>query len=87
MGETSTHFLATGELTGDQFALVEERSQRGVSVPLHKHDEDVESFYILEGEISFYLGDQPGQRAGAGSFIHPQARYTAFASTQRPCVT
>lgn len=69
MGDTATHFLATGALTSGIFALVEERSVFGVSVPLHKHD-DVESFYVLEGEVSFFLGDKPGMRAGAGTFVH-----------------
>jgi quercetin dioxygenase-like cupin family protein len=69
MGKTSTNFLATGALTGGAFALVEERSIRGISVPLHKHD-DVESFYILEGEVSFFLNDEPGVRAIAGAFVH-----------------
>jgi quercetin dioxygenase-like cupin family protein len=70
MGDSSTWFLATGALTSRVFALVEERVKRGVSVPLHRHDEDMESFYVLEGEISFFLGDQPGQRASAGAFAH-----------------
>jgi quercetin dioxygenase-like cupin family protein len=70
MGETSTHFLASGARTGGAFALVEERAKRGVSVPLHRHDEDMESFYVLEGEISFFLGDQAAMRAAAGAFAH-----------------
>ena len=72
MGETSTHFLATGALTGGAFALVEEKATRGVSVPLHKHQDDMESFYVLEGEVAFYLGDQTGTgiRARAGAFAH-----------------
>lgn len=70
MGETSTHFLATGALTGGAFALVEERSIRGISVPLHKHDNDVESFYVLEGEITFFLDGKPGVRVSMGAFIH-----------------
>jgi quercetin dioxygenase-like cupin family protein len=49
MGETSTFFLATGEQTGGAFCLVDERAKRGDSVPLHRHDEDMESFYVLEG--------------------------------------
>jgi quercetin dioxygenase-like cupin family protein len=70
MGETSTYFLATGALTGGAFALVEEEARRGVSVPLHKHQDDVESFYVLEGEIAFYLGDQTAIRARTGAFAH-----------------
>ena len=70
MGETSTYFLATGETTGGAFALVDERAKRGESVPLHRHQEDMESFYVVEGEIVLYIGDQPGVRAKAGSFAH-----------------
>ena len=70
MGETSTSFLATGEQTGGAFALVDERAKRGESVPLHLHKDDMESFYVVEGEVTLYLGDQPGVRVGAGSFAH-----------------
>ena len=70
MGETSTYFLADGERTGGAFALVDERGKRGDSVPLHRHAEDMESFYVLEGEVTLFVGDGPGVRAGAGSFAH-----------------
>jgi quercetin dioxygenase-like cupin family protein len=70
MGKTSTNFLATGALTDDSFGLVEERSIRGISVPLHKHEADIESFYIIEGEISFFLNDEPPVRAITGAFVH-----------------
>ena len=52
MGETSTYFLATGEQTGGAFCLVDEHASRGESVPLHRHRDDMESFYVLEGEIT-----------------------------------
>jgi quercetin dioxygenase-like cupin family protein len=70
MGETSTFFLATGETTGGGFALVDERGKRGESVPLHLHRDDMESFYVVEGEITLFVGDRAGVRAGAGSFAH-----------------
>ncbi|MEJ7791139.1 MAG: cupin domain-containing protein [Gaiellaceae bacterium] len=70
MGRTSTHFLATGDQTGGAFSLVDEQASRGESVPLHLHRDDMESFYVLEGEIALYIGDQPGVRAAAGSFAH-----------------
>ena len=73
LGETSTHFLATGDQTDGEFALVDERAHRGEEVPLHRHADDVESFYLVEGEVSFFLGDQPGVRAGAGAFVHVPA--------------
>ena len=72
-GETSTHFLATGGHTDGEFALVDEQAKRGERVPLHRHEDDRESFYVLEGEVSYFLGDQPGVRAGAGAFVHVPA--------------
>jgi hypothetical protein len=30
----------------------------------------MESFYVVEGELTLYVGDQPGVRAPAGSFAH-----------------
>jgi quercetin dioxygenase-like cupin family protein len=69
MGDTSTFFLADGARTGDAFALVDERARQGESVPLHRHD-DVESFYVLEGEVTFFLGGEPGVTGGPGTFAH-----------------
>ena len=69
-GETSTFFLATGEQTGGAFALVDERAKRGESVPLHRHADDMESFYVVEGEITLFVGDRPGVRVGPGGFAH-----------------
>jgi quercetin dioxygenase-like cupin family protein len=69
MGETSAYFLATGEQTAGAFSLIDEQADRGVSVPLHRHPEDMESFYVLEGELSLYIGDQ-AMRVPAHSFAH-----------------
>jgi quercetin dioxygenase-like cupin family protein len=30
----------------------------------------MESFYVLEGEVTLYIGDEPGVLAPAGSFAH-----------------
>jgi quercetin dioxygenase-like cupin family protein len=61
---------ATAE-TGGSFSLIEEFAPRGEGTPLHVHREDDETFYILEGELTFYLGDeQPPIPASAGSFVH-----------------
>jgi len=70
MGETFTYFLATGKQTAGAFSLVDECAKRGESVPLHMHKDDMESFYVIDGEVIFFIGDQPGVRAGAGSFAH-----------------
>lgn len=70
MGETATYFLATGDTTGGKFCLVDETARRGEAVPLHRHIADVESFYVIEGQVAFYLGGERSVLAGAGSFVH-----------------
>ncbi len=68
--DTFVYFLATGESTGGAFALVDETAPQGESVPLHVHADDVESFYVLDGEVSFFVGDASPVRAGRGAFVH-----------------
>ena len=80
MGETSCYFLADGQQTGGAFTLVDEQASRGMSVPLHRHDDDVESFYVLEGEVTLFVGDGPGVRAGAGPVRARARRYGSTAS-------
>lgn len=70
MGQTSTLFLADGSSTGGQFCLVEEHSPQGEEVPLHRHPADVESFYVLAGQVRFYLGGAPGVSLATGGFVH-----------------
>lgn len=61
---------ATAEQTDGEFFLIEELVAKGAAVPLHVHPEDDETFYVLEGELTFYLGDGRTAQAPAGSFLH-----------------
>jgi len=70
MGETSTYFLAGERETNGAFSLVEEHARGGATVPLHRHAGDVESFYVLDGEIAFFVDGQPEFRARPGAFVH-----------------
>jgi mannose-6-phosphate isomerase-like protein (cupin superfamily) len=38
------------------------------SVPAHSHDDHVDSFYVLEGEVEFTV-DEEVVRAGPGTFV------------------
>jgi len=51
-------FLATGEETQGQFALVEAVGRKGNVPPRHIHHREDEIYYILEGEIVFSVGDR-----------------------------
>jgi len=51
-------FLATGEDTQGQFALQEQVGRKGNVPPRHIHHREDETFYVMEGEMTFLIGDQ-----------------------------
>src|SRR5271156_2557320 len=51
-------FLATGKETDGKYAMLEAIVPPGGGPPPHVHSREEESFYILEGEITFQIGDQ-----------------------------
>src|SRR5499425_2836517 len=51
-------FLATGEDTHGQFALIEAVGRRGNVLPPHIHHREDEIFYVLEGEIVVTVEDR-----------------------------
>ena len=59
--------LATGETTGGQYSLMEQICPENSGPPPHTHTQR-EIFYILEGEITFLVGDQT-IIAGPGSYV------------------
>src|SRR5688572_2729411 len=63
------HFLATGEQTDNRFSLIYIEVHKGNEPPAHTHKNEDETYYILEGEIRFRVGDQVLD-AKAGDLIH-----------------
>lgn len=61
-------FLATGKDTDGAFSLIHCFFRKGFMPPPHYHKLEDESFYLLEGEMDFYIGDQ-NFKAGAGEFV------------------
>ena len=59
---------ATGRETGGQYTLVEVLEPQRAAAPLHVHHNEDEAFYILEGEMTFYVGEET-IKAGPGSFL------------------
>jgi quercetin dioxygenase-like cupin family protein len=51
-------FLATGEDTNGKYALWEAIVPPGGGPPPHVHSREEEGFYVLEGEITFMIGDK-----------------------------
>ncbi|MFG0334167.1 MAG: cupin domain-containing protein [Maioricimonas sp. JB049] len=62
-------FLATGAETQGQYALWEAIVPPGGGPPPHTHSREVEFFQILEGTMTFLVGEETVV-AGAGQFVH-----------------
>ena len=62
-------FLATGEETGGKYAMLEAIVSPGGGPPPHVHSREDEGFYILEGEITFQIGNER-LVAKAGTFAN-----------------
>jgi mannose-6-phosphate isomerase-like protein (cupin superfamily) len=59
---------ATGKETDGRYTLVEVLEPDGAEGPLHVHHREDEAFWILEGELTFRIGDETVQ-ASPGSFL------------------
>jgi quercetin dioxygenase-like cupin family protein len=56
-----------------RYAITEQLLPGGAATPLHSQTEDEETFYVLEGELTFYLEDGQPIPDSAGSFVHVPA--------------
>jgi quercetin dioxygenase-like cupin family protein len=59
---------ATAAETGGQMTIVEVTEHPGTEAPLHVHHRDDEAFWILEGDVTFEVGDQTIE-ASAGDYV------------------
>jgi quercetin dioxygenase-like cupin family protein len=59
---------ATAADTGGQMTIVEVTEHPGAEAPLHVHHRDDEGFWILEGEVTFEVGDKTIE-ASAGDYV------------------
>jgi quercetin dioxygenase-like cupin family protein len=61
-------FKAVARDTGGALSVWESLMPRGSSPPLHVHEREDEAFYVLEGEMTFRVGDDH-LPAPAGTFV------------------
>ena len=59
---------ATSEQTGGALSLLEITEPPDMQGPLHVHHREDEGFWILEGEVTFQVGDERIE-AGPGDFV------------------
>jgi quercetin dioxygenase-like cupin family protein len=88
MDGSLSRFIANGEELGGAYAVVEDLAARSEGIPLHRHPGDNETFYVLQGEIKFFIGSEepfvaseravvfvPGEVAHAFQVTSETARY------------
>ena len=61
-------FLAVGEQTDGAYGLIETANDPSTGVPLHVHEREDETWFVLEGEYTFEVGGQTF-RAGPGDYV------------------
>lgn len=67
---------AEGHQTQNQAEIMEIRGRRGVGSPIHTHTHQVECFYVLEGELTYLLGEKELQTVpGAFILVPPTTRH------------
>ena len=60
--------LATGDETGDRYTLIEAVVPPGDGPPPHEHANEDEAFYVIDGTVTFMVGEQETE-ATPGTFI------------------
>ena len=61
-------YKATGTETGGGLTVAEVRAPRGAGSPRHRHRNEDEAWYVMEGELTFWLDDEQ-RSVAAGSFV------------------
>ena len=61
--------LSAGDETGGIVGALDERCAHGIRAPMHVHDDADEIFYVLEGNLTFFVGEQRIE-AASGAFVY-----------------
>jgi quercetin dioxygenase-like cupin family protein len=74
-------FLVTGAESGGAYFVMEALVPPGGGPPPHLHRREDETFYVVEGQVEFLLGDQTAI-AGPGDFVNvPRGMIHRFLNT------
>lgn len=61
-----------GAATGGTYCLAEFEGPRGDMPPLHVHRSVEEAFYVLDGVLSLFVGDESAELAAGDSLVAPR---------------
>jgi quercetin dioxygenase-like cupin family protein len=77
-GRTTFDVVLGGTETGDSIALLDQRGRRGDVTPMHIHHGEAEIFYVLEGRIMAWAGDDRLSLGEGGAVYLPSGQPHAF---------
>jgi mannose-6-phosphate isomerase-like protein (cupin superfamily) len=87
LGSIGVRFMIDGEEAADRFSLVEHpMSPWALAAPLHRHNNEDEYSYVIEGRMGALLGDEHLE-AGPGDLVHkPRGQWHTFWNAgDEPC--
>jgi quercetin dioxygenase-like cupin family protein len=61
--------LSSGDETGGIVGALDERCSHGMRAPMHVHDDADEIFYVLDGNLTFFVGEERIE-AAPGAFVY-----------------
>src|SRR5438045_3917292 len=75
LGSIGVRFMIDGGEAGDRFSMVEHpMSPRALAAPLHRHHNEDEYSFVIEGRMGALLGDEHLE-AGPGDFVFKPRRH------------
>src|SRR5450759_4862017 len=79
LGSIGVRFMIDGSEASDRFSLVEHpMSARALAAPLHRHHNEDEYSFVIEGRMGALLGDEHLE-AGPGDLVHkPRGQWHTF---------
>jgi mannose-6-phosphate isomerase-like protein (cupin superfamily) len=87
LGSIGVRFILDGYETGERLSVVEHpMSARALAAPLHRHTNEDEYSFVLEGRMGALLGDEHLE-AGPGDLVHkPRGQWHTFWNAgDEPC--
>jgi len=87
LGSIGVRFMLDGPEAGERFSLVEHpMGPRALAAPLHRHNNEDEYSFVIEGRMGALLGDEHLE-AGPGDFVHkPRGQWHTFWNAgDEPC--
>lgn len=77
-GRTVFDVVLNGEQTGGALSLLDQWGERGDVTPMHVHRAEAEIFYVLEGGITAWSGDDVQELDAGGAVYLPANQPHAF---------